>query len=92
MPDSLKIPFAFLCGLRGYHEYRSIWTPTLHEVLEAKQEPGNLYDRFAIACTKMLPSCLTEFVYGHLPKDILTIHYFTLRESHCNGCMWTLAI
>ena len=36
MSDSLKIQLIFLCGLRGYHEYRSIWTPTLHEVLEAK--------------------------------------------------------
>ena len=27
----------FMCGLRGYHEYRADWTPTLHEV-----RPGNL--------------------------------------------------
>ena len=60
MSDSLKIRFVFLCGSRGYHEYRTIWTPTLHEVLGAKQEPGNAYDRFAIACTKKLPSRLTE--------------------------------
>ena len=68
MSDSLKIQFVFLCGLRGYHEYRSIWTPTLHEVLQAKQESGNAYHRFAIACTKKLPSRLTESFIGHLPR------------------------
>ena len=43
MSDSLKIRFIFLCGLRGYHKYHSVWTPTLQEVLEAKQESGNPY-------------------------------------------------
>ena len=50
MSDSSKIQFILLCGLRGYHEYRSIWTPTLHEV---KQESCNAYDHFATACAKV---------------------------------------
>ena len=91
MSDSLKIPFVFLCGLRGYHEYRSVWTPTLHEVVKAKQESGNCYDRFVIACTKKLPSRLTESVVGHLPKEVsryVHIHvlrYFTWHKTHRNG-------
>ena len=73
--------FIFLCGLRGYHEYRSIWTPTLHEVLEAKQESGNAYDRFAIACTKKLPSRLTESVVGHLPKEVSMYTYYIILHG-----------
>ena len=76
MSHSLKFRFVFLCGLRGYHEYRSIWTPTLHEVVEAKQESGNAYDRFAIACTKKLPSHLTKSVVGHLPKEVSRYTYY----------------
>ena len=81
MSDSLNIRFMFLCGLRGYHEYRSIWTPTLHEVLKAKQESGNTYDRFAIACTKKLPSRVTESVVGHLPKEMSRYTYYIILLS-----------
>ena len=76
--DSLKIWFVFLRGLRGYHEYRSIWTPILHEVLPAKQEAGSPYNRFAIACTKKLPSHLTESVVGHLPKEVSRYTYYII--------------
>ena len=75
--DSLKIWFVFLCSLRGY-QYRSIWTPILHEVLPAKQEAGNPYDRFVIACTKKLPSCLTKSVVGHLPKEVSRYTYYII--------------
>jgi len=71
MSDSLKIRFVFLCGLRRYHEYRSTWTPTLHEVLQAKQESGNAYHCFAIACTKKLPSRLTESFIEDATDSIL---------------------
>ena len=81
MSDSLKIRLVFLCGLRGYHEYRSIWTPTFHEVLEAKQESGNAYDRFAIACTKKLPSRLIESVVGHLPKEVSRYTYYIILHG-----------
>ena len=42
----------FLCGLRGYHVNRGVWTPKLQEVLDARQESNNPYDRYAIAAWK----------------------------------------
>ena len=54
---------------------------TLHEVLEAKQESGNPYDRFAIACTKKLPSRLTESVVGHLPIEVSRYTYYTILHG-----------
>jgi len=81
MSDSMKIQFDFLCGLRGYYEYRSTWTPTLHEVLQAKQESGNAYHHFAITCTKKLPSRLTESFIGHLPKEVSTYTYYIILHG-----------
>ena len=42
----------FLRGLRGYHEYRSAWSPILNEVLRVRQERNNPYDCYAIAALK----------------------------------------
>ncbi len=77
----LQVRFSFLCGLRGYHEYRSVWTPVLHEVLPARHEHGNLYDQYAIACMKILPGGLTESVVGHLPKEVARFTRFILLHG-----------
>ena len=53
----------------------------MHEVLEAKQESGNPYDRFAIACTKRVPSRLTESVVGHLPKELSRYTYYIILHG-----------
>ena len=38
--------------VRGYHIYKDIWKPALHEELAAQQEPGNREDRYAVALLK----------------------------------------
>ncbi len=82
MPShSTKVRFVFRCSLRGYNEYRSIWTPTLHEVLKAKQESSNVYDCFAIVCSKKLPSQLTEFVIGHLLKKVSRYTFYIISHG-----------
>ena len=50
-------------------------------MLEAKQESGNPYDRFAIACTKKLPLRLTESVVGHLPKELSRYTYYIILHG-----------
>ena len=62
------LQFSFLCGLRGYHEYRLLWIPTLHEILPALPEDGNSFDRFAVAGYKRFGTI--ERVVGHLPREI----------------------
>lgn len=65
------ISFTFSCGLRGYHVYRTVWIPTLHETLCLIHESDNTVDRYAIAARKRLPgSVLLESTIGHLPKEI----------------------
>ena len=77
----MEVRFSFLCGLRGYHEYRSLWTPSLHEVLQAIHEPGNRYDPYAIACVKKLPGRIYESVVGHLPKEVSRITRFIILHG-----------
>ena len=39
--------------IRGYHEYKSIWSdPMLGEELECKRESGNSHDTHAVAVIK----------------------------------------
>ena len=80
MVESLQIRFSFLCGLRGYGEYCFIWTPTLLEVLEVRQELGNCCDQYAIACTKKLPSRLTESAVPKKCHNLLTTSYSMEQE------------
>ena len=73
--------FSFLCGLRGYHKYRSVWTPSLHEVLPARHEASNPHDQYAIACMKILPGGLFESVVGHLPKEVSRFTRFIILHG-----------
>ena len=65
----------FFCGLRGYHIYKAIWSPTNHELLVAKQETNNPHDRYAIAAYKQIS------VVGHLPKEILRFTWFIISHG-----------
>ena len=56
------VQFSFLCGLRGYHEYRLLWTPVLDKILAAQPEIGNSFDRYAIAVYKQCSA--TEQIVG----------------------------
>lgn len=75
----MELQFVFPCRLRGYHEYRLTWTPTLHEVLTVKQERSNPYDRFAIACTTRLPASISDTIVGHLTKEIPRYTFFIIN-------------
>ena len=75
MADGSSLRFSYLCGLRGYHEYHSIWTPSIGEELGAKNESHNVHDRYAIAALK-LPGTIQPSVVGHLPLEISRFTYY----------------
>jgi hypothetical protein len=56
--SATDLSLSFPCGLRGYHEYRAIWTPALHKILPTIHERSNLYDCYAIPARKSLPGTL----------------------------------
>ena len=68
----------FLSGLRGYHEYRPVWTPQLNEVLPTIHERTNPHDHYAIAARKRLTGCIGESTVGHLPKEISRVTRFIM--------------
>ena len=47
--------------VKGYDEYKSIWTPTIGQILSTEREPGNLVDKYAV-CAKE-----ENDIAGHLP-------------------------
>ena len=47
--------------VKGYHEYKSIWTPKIGEILSTEREPGNLVDKYAVCVKKK------NRIIGHLP-------------------------
>ena len=79
--SSSTIRFTFLCGIRGYHEYKLQWAPVLDEVLKVQQQPANPHDCYAIAVKKRLPGALYDSVVGHLPKEISRYTYFIINQG-----------
>ena len=67
-----------LSGLRGYHEYRAVWTPRLNEVLPTIHERTNPHYRYAIADRKRVIGCIVESAVGHLPKEISRVTRFIM--------------
>ena len=65
-------------SVKGYHEYKSIWTPKIGEILLTEREPGNLVDKYVVCVKKE-----NELV-GHLPlgkdrKFAKTVLFFESR-------------
>ena len=56
--------------VRGHHVYRTSWTPSFGEILPAKRQPTNEYNRFAVAVLK------DEEVVGHVPRAISKVTSF----------------
>ena len=80
--SAADLSLSFPCGLRGYHEYRAIWTPALHEILPTIHERSNPYDRYAIAARKSLPGTLVvESTVGHLPREISRLTRFIMLHG-----------
>ena len=60
----------FLCGLRGYHIYWSVWNPKPHEVPDAQQESNNPYNQYVIAAWKHASAANPDKAVGHIPIEI----------------------
>ena len=71
--------FSFLCGIRGYHEYRVRWVPALKEVLSTKIE------------MKRLPGSLSDSVV-HLPREISRYTYYIIVHGASVSCKLLMCI
>ena len=66
--------------IMGYHEYQMKWRPSYNEDLEARREPENKKDAFAVCVLR------NEEIVGHLKKGdngrfVRTIFYFLRADA-----------
>ena len=47
--------------VKGYHEYKSIWTPKIGEILATEKEPGKLVNKYWVCVKK------ENEIVGYLP-------------------------
>ena len=71
----VTINFDVYSFVKGYHEYKRIWTRQIGEILSTEREPGNLVDK-DVVCVKK-----ENEIVGHLPlrkdrKFVKTVFYF----------------
>lgn len=72
-----------VCCVRGYHEYKDIWTAAAGEVLVCSREPTNVADRYAVAVLK------DDVIVGHLPRKIAKLCSLFLRRGGSIDCTVT---
>ena len=53
--------------VRGHHVFKSVWTPSLGEVLSVKEEEDNEHDIFAVLVEK------AGMIVGHVPHEVSRI-------------------
>ena len=71
--------FEFRSFIRGYHNYKEIWTPTIGQVLVLRREPDNVVDRNAVAVVN------DGDVVGHVPANLTVIISRFLSREMNNG-------
>ena len=64
----------------GQHIYKTIWTPFIGEMLPAKIEEGNLYDRYAESLTR------DSKIIEHMPHSISKVSWHFLK--HWSKIKW----
>ena len=50
-----KQQFQILCASRGFHVYRTLWSPKLGQTLEVRQDIGNVHNPFSISLRAKIP-------------------------------------
>ena len=63
-----RIAYEFVSMVRGYHEYRSVWSAVVGEELQCRIELSNPHDLFAVAVCKS-----HDILVGHVPKETCVI-------------------
>ena len=76
----------FCCGwssyVRGYHEYKEGWTPSLGEMLELKVEPTNAHNQFATAVIEP-DGTVVGHIHKHASKAVL---FFLTKAGSAGFC------
>ena len=76
--------YAYKACVRGYHVYRSIWTPFVGELLDCARDTGNRHDPYAVKVVNT-----SRETVGHLPKKISSTCSLFLRKGGTICCKVT---
>ena len=71
-------------AVRGFHVYKDLWSPSIHEQLRTTQELGNPEDQYAVAVVKdddSSSSTTGTITVGHVPKEISRTCWFFLQHD-----------
>ena len=78
MPNMSKFSVkSFIAAVRGYHVYRSCWTPQENVLLNCLHERNNPFDMFAIQVCQLE----TNKRVGHLPMEISKLSKFLIDSG-----------
>ena len=73
--------------VRGFHVYKDVWTPTLHECLQTRQDLGNLQDQYAIAVCR--GDAAGSRIVGHVPREFSRLFWYFLQNDGEITCQIT---
>ena len=65
--------------VRGFHVYKAVWTPTLHECLQARQDLGNPQDHYAVAVCRA--DATGSRIVGHVPREFSRLFWYFLQND-----------
>ena len=69
-------------AVRGFHIYKDIWTPTLHQCLQTMQDAGNTEDPHAVAVVKHDASSPgSQVTVGHVPREFSRLSWYFLQND-----------
>ena len=71
--------------VKGYHEYKNIWTSKIGEILSTESEPGNLVDKYVV-CVKKENEIIGYIPLGKDGKFAKIVFYFLGADEYgsCN--------
>lgn len=78
--------------VRGFHVYKDVWTPTLHERLQTRQDLGNTKDQYAVAVCKSDGSTAAPTsprTVGHVPREFSRLFWYFLEKGGEITCQIT---
>ena len=64
--------------VKGYHEYKSIWSPN---IVSTVREPGNLLNKYAV-CVKKENEAVGYLPFGKDGKFAKTVFYFLRADEY----------
>ena len=70
--------------VRGYHDYKDVWSPHIGDFLFLKREPSNQKDTMAVSIVKQDDGG-ENMVVGHMPRTLAPVVFYFLSKSFNSG-------